>query len=228
MVRTLSVSLLAIGSFTVAGAILHDPYDRVTCAEKETPGLSEAQAGFEFVDIGRREVWGTSDWTVDGFRQFQPPWHKPLYFKNDPRLSFADEGKIVRSPGCSEGEFDTLHAFGREFRLVVRLVSFDHAGRGDSQLRLTRLEKYHELTYLGGRAVDVLYDPDGEQYIAVARTFERNDREFVLPDGWQLETHILAEDFNLSLFGEVTNIRTSNQDSFQGPLSPQDRFPRNR
>ena len=210
----------------LGGAILYDPYERTPCLQTTETALSGIRAGFEFIDIGRMQVWGTMDWTVDEFNDFNLPWHKPLYLKNDPRALFADEGQIRRSPGCAiDGEFNTLQAFGREFRHVVRLISFERIGTGDSRLLNTTLEKYHALTYYAGRTVNVLHSPDGEQYIEVARTAKRAEGVPSVPEGWQIRTYTLNAELHLELSGLVTNLRTVNDDSFQGPLEPEMRFP---
>ncbi|MEO1661272.1 MAG: hypothetical protein AAFR51_09805 [Pseudomonadota bacterium] len=211
----------------VAGALAYDPYERRSCIAAGNNSTQTKPKGYEFVDLGRRQVWGTSNWTDQEFNAFNLPWHKPLYFKNDPRVGYADQARILRSPGCeTDGEFNTLSAFGQEFRHVVQLTSFNRIDRGDKQLLVTRLVKYHELTYHAGREVRVLHAPDGQQYIAVARTANRSLKGITLPVGWWIDSYRLEEDFDLNLSGEITNIRTRNKDSFQGPLHEIDQFPR--
>lgn len=206
--------------------VLYDPYERQTCVPMRFEAVEGAPKGYEFVDLGRGQVWGTADWSETAFNAFKLPWHKPLYFKNDPRVGYADHARILRSPDCErDGAFNTLTAFGKEFRHVVQVSSVDHIGRGDSRISLTEIVKYHALTYSAGREVSVLHAPDGAQYIAVAGTSKREPGIADVPDGWRIETYHLEQDFELNLFGEVTNIRTTNKDSFQGPLAVDQQFP---
>jgi len=222
------ILLSALGCLAIASAvIIYDPYDRKSCVSKSVNQPDGPPKGYEFIDLGRKQVWATADWTDDEFEAFELPWHKPLYFKNDPRVGYFDRGRILRSPGCpTEGTFNTLNAFGREFAQVVQLVAFDRIGEGEAQLLSTRLIKYHELTYYAGRQVQVLHTPNDVQYIAVARAANRQSDQIELPAGWQIQTYRLDKDLDLELFGEITNIRTRSKDSFQGPLSDEDRFPR--
>jgi len=222
-IAVLSAALLAAGLAPVA----YDPYEKAKCIPIDGSPFSTGQTGYEFVDLGRRIVWGTSDWSLTKFAAFELPWHKPFYVKNDPRRGYADSAKITRSPGCNaNGEYNTLQAFGREFRQVVRLISHKRVGTAEAQLLYTTLEKYHRLLYRSGRSVSVLHAPDGDQYIAVSRTVLRLTDANPLPDGWRIETYELTEDFDLDLSGTVVNIRTPNKDSFQGPLDTGSRFPR--
>ena len=222
------ILLSALCCLAIAGTVIvYDPYKRESCVSKSVTNSEGPPKGYEFIDLGRKQVWATANWTDDEFQAFELPWHKPLYFKNDPRVGYFDRGQILKSPGCpTYGTFNTLNAFGREFAQVVQLVAFDRIGEGEAQLLSTRLIKYHELTYYAGRQVQVLHTPNDMQYIAVARTADRQSDQIELPAGWQIRTYRLNEDLDLELFGEITNIRTMNKDSFQGPLSDEDRFPR--
>lgn len=209
----------------VSARIIIVPYEEEKCVAIERTPPSSGNIGYEFVDLARRKVWATLDWDAKSFKSFEPPWHKPYYIKNSPRILMADKGEIIRSPACEgDGEFNTLKAFGREFRQVVRLVSFERIGTGDAQLTLTRLEKYHSLEYRAGRKVNVLTAPDGAQYIEVARSADRPDHSPALPDRWQITSHVLDQDFNQRLMGVITNIRTAEEDSYQGPLPKSERF----
>ncbi|MEL6728277.1 MAG: hypothetical protein AAFP81_01980 [Pseudomonadota bacterium] len=216
-----------MGLSASVGTVLYDPYKRGSCVGLGGSPFSAGRAGYEIVDVGRRVVWGTADWTPSAFQGFKPPWHKPLYRKNDPRVGYADSGKITKSPGCEfDGQYNTLRAFGRDFRQVVRLISFERIGSGESQLQQVTLEKYHTLLYREGTVVRVLHTPDETQYIAVSRSARPEGGPNPLPEGWRIGTYQLSCDFPLELSGTVINIRTPNRDSFQGPLQPRHHFPR--
>lgn len=207
--------------------IFYDPYEKTTCVALSGTPFSDGRVGYEIIDLGRRVVWGTSNWTLSEFQNFETPWHKPLHLKNDPRTGYADSGKIVKSPGCKvDGEYNTLRAYGREFQQVVRLISFKRIGSGKAQLKQVILEKYHRLYYRSGTTVRVLHAPNGEQYVAVSYSIRREAEPNPLPAGWRIATYLLSEEFELDLSGAVTNIRTPNTDSFQGPVPPRDHFPR--
>ncbi|MEM8636817.1 MAG: hypothetical protein AAGF33_17760 [Pseudomonadota bacterium] len=218
-----STAVLILG----VGPVLYDPYQKQRCVKLQDSPFSGGRFGFEVIDLGRRIVWGTSNWAPSEFQAFQPPWHKPLVRKNDVRVGYADSGEIRKSPGCEfDGEYNTMRAFGREFRQVVRLISTTQIGSGEKKLRYVSLEKYHTLIYLAGTTVNVLHAPDGKQYIAVSRSAQSVSVSNALPEGWSIGTYKLIEEFELELSGIVTVIRTPNKDSFQGPLWPRDHFPR--
>ena len=186
-----------------------------TCVSRE-PALHGEGAGYELIDLLNKEVWGTADFTPEEYAAFLPPL---LWIKNDPRILMADRGEFLRSPGCSEaGQYTYLQAFDREFLNVVKLVSMDQPADDQGLIRRTQLEKYHLLTYLAGRTVYILQSPTGERFIWVSRSVNPPSDTFTLPDEWTLTSNVLSTELSVDLSGDVSVLRTDNEDSFQGPL----------
>ena len=129
------------------------------------------------------------------------------------------QGEFLRSPGCAEpGQYTYLRAFDKEFLNVVKLVSIDQPVDNQGLIRSTELEKYHLLTYSAGSTVYILNNPTGERFIGVSRSVDRSSDTFTLPDGWTLTSHVLSTELPVDLSGNVSVLRTDNEDSFQGPL----------
>jgi hypothetical protein len=184
--------------------------------------FESSEVGYELVDLVSKEVWLTLDFTPEEFTDFSAPF---LWIKNQPRNGVPDAGVFLRSPGCSQpGQFTYLHAFGKEFLNVVRLIAMNEPLDNEGLIRKTELEKYHVLTYYAGRTVSILQNPSGEQFILVSRDEERTSDTFALPDGWSVSEHELAEDLEVDLSERVSVLRTENEDSYQGPLPAHIRF----
>jgi len=84
--------------------------------------------------------------------------------------------------------------------------------------RRTELEKYHILTYNSGQIVNILQNPSGERFIEVSRSVDRCSDTFTLAENWILTNHFLQTDLQVELLGNVSILRTDNEDSYQGPL----------
>lgn len=176
--------------------------------------------GFELISLTGRSVWGTRDWSTEEFADLTLPLSWKLWRKNDTRLLLADRGLITHSPGClSKGEYNVMTAFGRDLVQVVKLQSFSQPTNNNGLIRRIELEKYHELQYAAGRTIRLLHSPNGERFIAVARTLDRQSDTPTLPEGWRLTEHLLDDDLYVDLKGEVSVLRMDNEDSYQGPLS---------
>ena len=174
------------------------------------------RAGYELFDLLRKEVWATGDFTEEEYAAFSPPF---LWVKNDPRIVMADGGEFLQSPGCSdEGQYTYMQAFDKEFLNVVRFIEMNVPTDTQGLIRMTKLEKYHRLTYFSGRTVYILQSPTGERYIEVSRSVDRLSDTFTLPEGWTLIEQDLETDLQVELSGNVSVLRTDNEDSFQGPL----------
>jgi len=190
--------------------------EREPCVSLE-PDFSGGGAGYELIDLLNKEVWVTSDFTAEEYAEFSPPL---LWIKNDPRIGMADGGEFLRSPGCSEsGQFTCMRAFDKGFLKVVQLVTLNTPVDNQGLIRRTELEKYHLLTYSAGSTVNILHNPAGERFIGVSRSVDRSSDTFTLPEGWNLTFHVLSTDLTIELSGNVSVLRTDNEDSFQGPLS---------
>ena len=185
------------------------------CVSQE-PASDGEGAGYELIDLLNKEVWVTSDFTPEEYTAFSPPL---LRIKNDPRILVADSGEFLRSPGCSEpGQFTYMRAYDKGFLNVVQLITLATPVDDQGLIHTTELEKYHVLTYFSGRSVSILPGPTGERFIWVARTVDRPPDPATLPEGWTLTTHVLQTELPVDLSGNVSVLRTDNEDSFQGPL----------
>jgi len=189
--------------------------DLEECVSLE-PASDGEVVGYELIDLLNKEVWATSDFTPEEYAAFSPPL---LWIKNDPRTMIADSGEFLRSPGCSEpGQFTYMRAYDKGFLNVVQLITLDTPVDDQGLIRKTELEKYHVLTYFSGRTVHILQSPTGERFIWVSRSVDRPSDTFTLPEGWTLTTHVLSTELTLDLSGNVSVLRTDNEDSYQGPL----------
>ena len=163
-------------------------------------------------------MWATKEFSPQDFHDLGLPLHWAHWFKNDPRVVLASSAQFVKSPGCADGEYTYMTAFGRNFVQVVHLDRISVLGKGDAKLRAITLEKHHGVTFAADQTVRVLQSPEGERYIAVAQTLDRSDAPVALPAGWSIDTHHLAQDLQVDLVGEVRVLRTTNEDSYQGPV----------
>ena len=111
-----------------------------------------------------------------------------------------------------------MHAFGREFIQVVRLIELRGGSYGRGKIRQVTLEKYHRLTYKAGRTVSLLTSPEDQRFIAVSRSLNRPITPPVLPEGWSLRQQTLRRDWKIQLSGTVRVLRLTNEDSYQGPV----------
>ncbi len=192
--------------------------DRDGCIDRAPQRGQKQLTGYELIDIARGEVWVTADWAPETFADFSLPRLWVTWLKNDPRVTVADTKRFLKSPGCSlEGQFTYMQAFGRDFFQVVQLKQRRMKADDEGLIRKVLLEKYHLLGYAKGKTVSLLNSPAGDRYILVATTLNRTS-EPTIPPGWSLTTHLLAEDLQVELFGDVEVLRLDNEDSYQGPL----------
>jgi pimeloyl-ACP methyl ester carboxylesterase len=183
---------------------------------------SGERAGYELIDLLHKEVWVTSDFTPEEYAAFSPPL---FWIKNDPRTPMCDRGEFLRSPGCTEsGQFTYMWAFDKMLLKNVQLKTMNRPMDSQGLIRRTELEKYHLLTYYAGRTVNILQSPTGERFIGVSRSVNRASDTFTLPEGWILTTHELQTELQLDISGNVSVLRTDNEDSYQGPLPDDFRF----
>ncbi|MEO1730089.1 MAG: hypothetical protein AAFR64_05070 [Pseudomonadota bacterium] len=182
--------------------------------------------GFELVDVVSGEVWLTKDWTVQDFEKFDLPISQALWLKNDPRTGAAQSGKFLRSPGCEPGQFTYMQAHGREFLHVVDLDGLPRELDDKGLIRAVQLNKHHSLNFDEGAQIEVLSDPSGQRFVLIARTLLEVEDDPSLPEGWSLESFVLAAPFKVQLDGKVSVLRMDNEDSFQGPLPADAIFPK--
>jgi hypothetical protein len=211
--RTFAAILIFLAVFTGCS---HG--DRELCRPRP-PSFDGGGAGYELINLVGREVWATRNWAPEDYANFSFPFSWFFWRKNDPRIALADRGQFLKSPGCTDGHYSYMRAFGREFVQVVRLISINNRIDDLGLIRKTELEKYHTLHYSAGRTVSILQSPDGERFISVSRSLERSSDLPTLPEGWTLTDYLLAEEIQVDLLGRVSVLRMDNQDSYQGPIS---------
>jgi hypothetical protein len=181
--------------------------------------LERRDAGYELIDLRGGRVWLTTEWTRDEYADFSLPLSWTFWRKNDPRVGLPDQSRFLRSPGCeSDGQFNYMYAFDREFLQVVRLGKIHRPRDGSGLIRRIELEKHHVLTFSAGRIVSILENPAGEQFILVSRSVDRHTDTPTLPDSWTLTERLLTESLQVNLIGNVSVLRLDNEDSYQGPL----------
>jgi hypothetical protein len=192
--------------------------DRKFCLSRP-PSFKAKGAGYELINLVGRDVWATRDWTPEVYAKFSFPVSWFFWRKNDPRIILADRGQFLKSPGCEDGHYNYMRAFGREFVQVVKLISVNNRIDELGLIRKTELEKYHTLHYSAGRTVSILQSPHGERFIGVSRSLERSSDSPTLSKGWTLKEHLLKEEIQIELLGKISVLRMSNEDSYQGPIS---------
>ena len=190
--------------------------DRELCVSR-TPSFDGEGAGYELLNLADGDVWATRNWTPEEYAAFSLPVSWASWHKNDPRIVLADRGQFLHSPGCQDGQYSYMQAFGREFLQVVQLQDFST----DEQnlIRQVGLEKYHVLHYSVGRTVSILQNPTGERFIGVSRSLDRATDIPTLPEGWTLMEHRLTAELQVDLLGRISVLRLDNEDSYQGPLA---------
>jgi hypothetical protein len=192
--------------------------DRELCLPRP-PSFDGGGAGYELINLVGREVWATRNWAPEDYANFSFPFSWFFWRKNDPRIALADRGQFLKSPGCTDGHYSYMRAFGKEFVQVVRLISINNRIDDLGLIRKTELEKYHILHYSAGRKVSILRSPGGERFIRVSRSLERSSDLPTLPEGWTLTDYLLAEEIQVDLLKRVSVLRMDNKDSYQGPIS---------
>jgi len=88
---------------------------------------------------------------------------------------------------------------------------------GSAGPRRLLVEKHHVIRFAAGREVPVLEHPDGRRFVHVIEGGE-GKAPLDLPDGWEIESVKLAENWVVYLPTPTTVFFLSNGDSYQGPL----------
>jgi hypothetical protein len=182
---------------------------------------SEPRVGFEIIQIiSPNEIitWkNVSDMTVEEFDAIELPQG---WLKNQPREGEADAGSFARSPGeLIDGALIKAEHFGYEWEHVATITEVNAALDDQGLLRANTISKYHEITYNAWRLVNILVSPEGDRYIRVTRDQGRTTNMPTIPSGWELNREVLTEDLTIQLPNPTINIRTDNEDSFQGPIT---------
>ncbi|MGD9327346.1 MAG: haloalkane dehalogenase [Cyclobacteriaceae bacterium] len=178
-----------------------------------------AQAGFEIRNEnaeGELIIWIAVDMTIEEFSGLELPAD---WAKNQPREVTFSEGMFNRSPGAEEnGPLIQKTLAGYEWlynaKVIERGIPMDNQGL----LTGNYIDKYHSVTFDAGSIVRYLISPEGDRYILISRLVDRTTDFFPTPDGWTLKDELIEEEWVLELPNPTLNIRTQNQDSYQGPI----------
>jgi hypothetical protein len=183
------------------------------------PGQT-AEGGFEILERqpdGALVVWLTLAITKAEFDALELP---PNWIKNQPRGSGGDTGgRFFGSPGSTDGTMDIEELFGHRWAHVATVVKVGVHVDDEGLLVGNLIAKEHQVTYPAGATVPLLISPQGDVYPLVSRDTGRTTDESPIPQGWRIVEHTFTEDFTTRLPNPTLNIRTKNQDSYQGPVS---------
>jgi uncharacterized protein YceK len=213
--KSAKMILFGLTAWTLSGCT---DVETDVCATGSIRTFEKGQ-GFELIDFKAMQVWGTADWTTPAFSSFDLPLSWLLWRKNDPRQGQADSAAFLRSPGCNDGQYTYMAAFGRRFLHVVDLKEFRaDVGSAGAPIRAVTLTKHHQLHFEKGSRLQILSDPSGVRYLLVARTVSPKTNRPDLPMGWTIRQGVLSEPWDYVLDGLVKVLRLNNEDSYQGPL----------
>lgn len=219
-----SVPLTRSGRPAAASSILKaifapKPKIIATCVRRYWEETAEGD-GFELIDNLYRQVWGWNNMTQAQFDAItlRPTWL--FWLKNSPRETIA-KGFFVKSPECAnDGEYTWKRMYGWNWLNVTNFVSLNEPVDEGGLILRSVMWKYQTFTFAPGSYSAQLTAPDGKKYVLVTRDPTRTTDVSTLPAGWTMSpTYTLGRELKVELFGKETeNFRTSNGDSFQGPM----------
>jgi hypothetical protein len=196
------------------------PVDSTTSVAEGQPTVAEwPEPYFIMVDLANLSAWGTAALTREEWDAYIPP----AGFTKDSVDNYTMTNSVwLRSPDASiDGPTEHLDLNGVDFEHIVDILAVPSAFDADGLLSEVRLVKYHQLTWPsldGTNWIRLLVGPDGAEYILVNRRPDRVDEYGALADGWSYREVRLEADLTLQLRGEMSNIRDSNGDLYQGPV----------
>jgi hypothetical protein len=191
---------------------------REVCVAKH-PQMASQRIGFELIDLMRRQAWVTTNWTLDAYAHFSPPYTALNWVKNEPRVGFASNASVLRSPGCEQdGQFTFMNRFDRTF---FHIADVTHAGGRhgpNGEISEVAVHKYHRLEFDAGQIVSILVAPNGDRFIGVNRPVGEAKVSPGLPEGWERLDRELEGSRRVDLFGDIRVLRLQNGASYQGPI----------
>jgi hypothetical protein len=144
------------------------------------------------------------------------------WIKNQPReagVDGPDANRFLRSPDEREdGDFLVEDIFGFPWLHAATVVEQAAPLDTDGLLSVTRVRKYHEITYNPGSTLVLLVAPSGDVYFRIGRDADRSSDRLTIPSLWRLVEYTTEEPVIFELFNGNEVIRTDNEDSFQGPV----------
>ncbi|MEO0435448.1 MAG: haloalkane dehalogenase [Pseudomonadota bacterium] len=186
----------------------------------EPPQITDEKLGFEILEIKSANeviVWASSEITQEEFDRLELP---EGWAKNQVRQVDASGGSFSRSPDATEdGPLLTADLFGFRWQHNATIVETGIALDEEGLLEAASIEKFHTVSYDAGSTLYVLVAPSGDEYLRITRDAGRTSDTPSLPEGWSIREQVIDEPLELTLPNPTLNIRTDNQDSFQGPVS---------
>lgn len=206
----LSLGIILVGFISTGISPTSSETEETPTAQKE---------GFEILQVKSRNeivVWLAMDMTRAEFDALELPLR---WFKNQPRQPEPDKGSFAHSPGLTtEGAFRIEEHFGYTWRHVATVTETRIKQDKKGYLSGNRITKHHQVSFDAGKTVKLLVSPAGETYVRITRDANRTRDTFSLPADWQLVDKVLTEPWTVQLPNPTLNIRTDNEDSFQGPV----------
>jgi hypothetical protein len=184
----------------------------------EETGTSTRPIGFEILEMQPGpsiRAWVSRDITREEFEELQLPLG---WFKNQIREVEHAGGQFHNSPGMVEGEYRDKDMFGFHWRHVATVTQVRKTVDKGGILNGATVSKSHEIRVDAGQTITGLLSPTGEVYVRITRDADRDTDTSTIPDAWKLISHTTVERLVFRLPSEVLVIRTSNKDSFQGPV----------
>jgi haloalkane dehalogenase len=183
------------------------------------PIVSESRVGYELLNVisdSEMIAWRTFDITEAEYNALELPsgWNNGQIRE----LNFDDE-RFKRSPGSeNDGPLTVEELFGFSWEHVATIIERGIDLNDDGLLLANRVDKHHELTYRANRTVSLIVSPEGDHYVLATRDPNRTEEEPAIPSSWQKIDTLINNDWIIELPNPTLNIRTQNQDSYQGPI----------
>jgi len=204
--RIITIAILLIAIVLVSGMLIVSAQDE--------------NVGYEILQIVSPNEIIT--WlNVDGMTQaeFDAIELPQGWIKNQPREVIPSRGAFAQSPSAEvAGEFVDETLFGHQWRHVATIVEANVPLDDEELLTANTINKFHQVEFSAGTTLPVLMSPEGDVYPQLTRDTGRTTDTFAFPDGWQLTEITLTEDLVVQLPNPTINLRTENEDSFQGPV----------
>jgi hypothetical protein len=179
----------------------------------------DSRVGYELlntISLDEMIAWRTFDITEEEYNALALPsgWNNGQIRE----LNF-DKEEFRRSPGATaDGPLTEQELFGFTWEHVATITERGINLDGAGLLLANKVDKYHELTYNANRTVKLLISPEGERYVLATRDLNRIQEEPTIPSTWETKDTLIQNDWVVRLPNPTYNIRTDNQDSFQGPI----------
>lgn len=213
------LTLITEGEATIVSDDLGNSYQERKNAGSDSTE-SETRVGFEIFEVKSLNeiiVWIVDEpMTIAEFEVLELPQG---WLKNEPREGVSDGAFFVRSPTASvDGDFTIQEHFGYRWKHNATVIETGIELDDQGLLEGNYVAKLHTVTFNAGRTLDMLASPQGDRFILIARDANRTNDIPTIPANWQRYDTLIQDDWILELPNPTLNIRTDNEDSYQGPL----------